>query len=115
MMKSTDIETVTIIIFWLVSQTSQLELVNEPSRAALLARFLNESSRAGSISSLSRGERQASSSKQREVMVANLRVAMAACPRNPPARAGVTRGWAMFDAGSDGAPKKNVREHFFWD
>jgi hypothetical protein len=49
------------------------------------------------------------------VMVANLRVAMAACPRNPPARAGVTRGWAMFDAGSDGAPKKNVCEHFFWD
>jgi hypothetical protein len=42
--KSIDIETMTITIMWLVSQTSKLELVNEPSRAALLARFLNEPS-----------------------------------------------------------------------
>jgi hypothetical protein len=38
-----------VFLLWLVSQTSQLELVNEPSRAALLARLLNEPSRAGSL------------------------------------------------------------------
>jgi hypothetical protein len=40
---------VTIIVFWLASQMSQLELVNESSRAALLAHFLNDPSRAGSL------------------------------------------------------------------
>jgi hypothetical protein len=34
---------------WLASLTSQLELVNEPSRADSLARYLNEPSRAGSL------------------------------------------------------------------
>ena len=35
-----------VFIIWLASQTSWLELFNEPSRASLLARWYNEPSRA---------------------------------------------------------------------
>jgi hypothetical protein len=38
-----------VFLLWLVSQTSQLELVNELSRAVLLARLFNEPRRAGSL------------------------------------------------------------------
>jgi hypothetical protein len=36
-------------LFWLASLTSQFELVNEPSRADSVARYLNEPSWAGSL------------------------------------------------------------------
>jgi hypothetical protein len=38
-----------LLLLWLTSLSSQLELANEPSRAELLARYDNESSRASSL------------------------------------------------------------------
>ena len=39
-------KTPSVFVIWLVSQTSWLELLSEPSRADLLARLYNEPSRA---------------------------------------------------------------------
>jgi hypothetical protein len=39
-----------LISSWLTSLSSQLELLNESSRVASLARYVNELSRAGSLS-----------------------------------------------------------------